>query len=189
MGRIKIIPEEEAEGPLRSLYQRISRARGGVADVLKIHSLLPQTLEDHFNLYSTLMFQIRFTRLRRELLEMIAVVVSAENKCGYCVAHHSVPLSRLLKDDELLRAIQDLDWTYLGQQLDPSVVAVLHLAEKITHHPSRVNAVDIQGLKDSDYSDEQILHIVLVINYFNYVNRNVLALGVELEPDYGPTCR
>lgn len=30
MGRIKIIPEEEAEGPLRTLYQRISRARGGL---------------------------------------------------------------------------------------------------------------------------------------------------------------
>jgi hypothetical protein len=29
----------------------------------------------------------------------------------------------------------------------------------------------------------------LVINYFNFVNRNVLALGVELEPDHETKCR
>ena len=33
------------------------------------------------------------------------------------------------------------------------------------------------------FSDREILDATLVISYFNFVNRNVLALGVELEED------
>lgn len=187
MPRIKVITDSEASSELKALYERIGIERGGVADVLKIQSLLPETLEDHFNLYYTLMFDLRRTGLKRDLLESIAVVVSAANKCDYCVSHHSKPLNRLIKDKELVDAIRWLDWSFLIDHMDERTYVVLRLAHKITIEPADVTDNDIDELKEMDYNDDQILQIVLLTNYFNFVNRNVLALGVELELDYDKT--
>jgi len=48
---------------------------------LKIHSLLPETLQAHLQMYRTIVFAKEV--LSRSQREMIAVVVSAANKCGY----------------------------------------------------------------------------------------------------------
>jgi len=40
-------------------------------------------------------------------------------------------------------------------------------------------------LRNAGFSDSAILDTGLVISYFNFVNRMVLSLGVELEEDSG----
>ncbi len=189
MARIQMINVEDASPALAKLYETISGARGGVANVLKIHSLLPQTMADHFQLYKTLMFDLRSTGIRRKLLEMIAIVVSSANHCHYCITHHSEPLRRLLKDDQKLTALQNRDWDYLRPKESERIVAVLLLAEKLTLAPSTVQDTDINQLHDLGYEDDQILQLVLVICYFNFVNRSVLAFGLEVEPDFEATCQ
>ncbi len=190
MAYIRMISETEATGNLAALYARIAGIRGGVSNVLKIHSLLPQTLEDHFNLYKTLMFDLsKATGLSRKLLEMVAVIVSGANQCDYCVQHHSVPLKRWVRDDSLLEALQKQYWGVLAKQLEHRILYALMLAVKVTLSPSQISDEDIHQLKDHDFSDEQILHLILTINYFNFVNRNVLAFGLELEPDFEKTTR
>jgi len=156
---------------------------------LTIQSLLPDTMQDHFKLYMTLMFNQRQTGIKRKQLEMMAVTVSALNKCNYCVAHHSVPLGMLLKNEKLLAALQNYDINILEDMLSPRDFALIRLAEKITRRPYDSSEEDINNLRECGFNDEQILHVVLVINYFNFVNRNVLALGVELEPDYQKACK
>jgi alkylhydroperoxidase family enzyme len=79
---IDVIPEEEAEGELAEIYdeERIPQT-GQVDSILKIHSLHPQSLRDHAQLYKTLMFgKHGLTRPEREL---IGIVVSAVNRCHY----------------------------------------------------------------------------------------------------------
>jgi len=81
MAWIKIIHEGEAEGELKKLYDRLVEPWGGVDNILKIHSLNPPSLSGHFELYKTLMRgRSDLTRVQRE---MIAVVVSSLNRCGY----------------------------------------------------------------------------------------------------------
>jgi len=189
MARITTINESEATGYLSELYERVADQRGGVSNVLKIQSLLPKTLSDHFNLYKTLMFATKTTGLPRKLLEMVAVIVSATNNCSYCVKHHSEPLYRLIKNGRLVEALQKRDWESLSQLVDQKTLAALSLAEKVTGRITEVAAGDIDRLKSLGYSDIQILHLVLVINYFNFVNRNVLVLGVELESNYPEMCK
>jgi uncharacterized peroxidase-related enzyme len=75
---IKIINEEEAVGKLKELYDSYGKK---VANILKVHSLFPESLEAHYNYYKTIMF--RKSPLSRAEREMIATVVSAENKCFY----------------------------------------------------------------------------------------------------------
>ena len=189
MARITIIPESEAKGELRAFYDQVSEKRGAVSEVLTVHSLLPETMKDHFKLYYTLMFEQRQTGITRKQLEMLAVTVSATNKCTYCVAHHSAPLRMLLKDEALLSALQNRDVLNLQKLLSSEDFALVLLAVKITSQPDTTSQEDIDNLRRHSFNDEQILHVVLVINYFNFVNRNVLALGVELESDYDKACK
>ncbi|RMH78315.1 MAG: peroxidase [Calditrichaeota bacterium] len=81
MAWIKMIAEAEAQGKLRELYERLQRDDGGVDNILKIHSLNPPSLEGHYRLYATLMRGK--SGLSRAQREMIAVVVSAANRCHY----------------------------------------------------------------------------------------------------------
>ena len=81
MAWIKTIHEDEADGELKQLYDKLVEPRGGVDNIMKIHSLNPPSLSGHFELYKTLMRgRSDLTRVRRE---MIAVVVSTLNRCEY----------------------------------------------------------------------------------------------------------
>lgn len=79
---INTVPESDADGDLAEAY-RISAdpQTSDVDHIMKIHSLNPQSLFDHFNLYKTLMYGK--SPLKRPQREMIAVVVSAINNCKY----------------------------------------------------------------------------------------------------------
>lgn len=76
-----MIDEDEAEGELARLYRRYRDPAGGVDNVLKIHSLSPASMKAHFELYRLLMRGP--SELSRAQREMIAVVVSAINRCHY----------------------------------------------------------------------------------------------------------
>lgn len=82
MAWIKMIEEAEAEGRLKEMYDRMIDPRvGRVDNILKIHSLFPETLQNHYDLYKTVMYgKHGLSRVERE---MIAVVVSVVNRCHY----------------------------------------------------------------------------------------------------------
>jgi len=81
MAWIKMIHEDEAEGTLKEIYKKLTEPWGGVDNIMKIHSLNVPSLMGHFNFYKTLMRgRSDLSRVQRE---MIAVVVSAVNRCRY----------------------------------------------------------------------------------------------------------
>lgn len=81
----------DAEGELETLYSELVAKRGKVANILKVHSLNPNAMGNHLDLYMTLMFGK--SGLSRTEREAIAVVVSASNDCAYCVNHHAEKLT------------------------------------------------------------------------------------------------
>ena len=81
MAWIEMSGEDEAEGDLAAMYRRLVEPWGGVDNILKIHSLNPPSLMAHFELYKTVMRGR--SGLSRAEREMIAVVVSAANRCHY----------------------------------------------------------------------------------------------------------
>jgi uncharacterized peroxidase-related enzyme len=82
MAWIRTIPEDEAEGELKTVYEAEKAPWGGVDNILKIHSLDPASLRWHLDMYRQLMYG-RGSGLRRAQREMIAVVVSSLNHCRY----------------------------------------------------------------------------------------------------------
>ena len=81
MAWIRMIAEDEAQGRLREQYEKLRGPWGGVDNILKIHSLNPDSLDGHFQLYRVIMRgPSELSKVRRE---MIAVTVSALNHCVY----------------------------------------------------------------------------------------------------------
>jgi len=79
---IRVIPGSEADDRLRELYARVADPESGDVDnILSVHSLNPDGLAAHVQLYRTVM---RGTEsLPKVDREMIAVVVSRANDCHY----------------------------------------------------------------------------------------------------------
>ena len=174
MAWINEIEEHDAEGELRAVYDELLKSRGKLANILQVHSLNPGALKTHVDLYMHLMFAQ--SGLSRKEREAIAVVVSANNECAYCVSHHYEPLTRYEKDPHVLSTIRDADTL---DALDDRLAGILQHAAKLTTNPDQVSADDVQKLRDLGLSDRDILDITLVTAYFNFVNRIALGLGVD----------
>ena len=81
MSWIEMIPEDEAKGVLKQLYEKYREPWGGVDNIIKIHSLNPKSMRTHYDLYAHAMRgKSDLSRVQRE---MIAVATSSINRCKY----------------------------------------------------------------------------------------------------------
>ena len=102
---IRTIAPKEADGKLKTLYDRIIGAGGQVDNILQAHALRPHTLEGHMALYKSVLHHFG-NSLETWILEAVGVTVSRINGCSYCVEHHYTGMKRLLQDDARAEAIK-----------------------------------------------------------------------------------
>src|SRR5215831_6023914 len=119
MAWIQMIDPDCADGQLKDIYREIASVRSGIAEVHRVQSLNARALRAHLELYRAVMFA-RST-LSRIARERIAVVVSAANRCAYCVAHHSEALRQLGDNPPL---VESLGRGELPVQLEPADLAL-----------------------------------------------------------------
>lgn len=175
---IDYVNEDEAKGELVYIYDEIKKKRGKLSNVMKIHSLNPDVIKKHMELYISIMFGK--SDLSRKDRELIAVVVSSINNCNYCVKHHAEALSHYWKDPEKLKKlIKDFNTIEFSEKTQEMLKYVFQL----TKSPNKICKNDINILKTKGFSDRDILDINLIVSYFNFVNRIVLGLGVEFSDE------
>ena len=178
MSWIEVVEAGEADGKLAEMYDALIKQRGKVSNILEVHSLNPDAMKNHLDLYMTLMFgKSGLSRLEREA---IAVVVSASNDCEYCVSHHAEALSHFIDDDETLTMLTSADGL---ETLEPRLSNIVRHAEKLTDAPSAMTESDLGELRAEGLSDQDILDLTLIVGYFNFVNRIALGLGVTYSED------
>jgi len=178
MSWITEIGTAEPGTPLDAAYQRLVQERGRVANILRVHSLRPEAMLHHLDLYMGLLFGPG--GLGRRQRELIAVVVSRANNCEYCVSHHREALARYLKDQQVLDAVcTDFRTADLGD----ADRAVADYADRLTRDPSSITEAALDALRDVGIGDADILLCNLIAAYFNFVNRIALGLGVSHDQD------
>ena len=94
------------------------------------------------------------------------------------MTHHRRGLRRLLRDDELLAAVE-ADWR--AAPVSSARSAMLRFAVKLTLDPGAMNESDVAGLRSEGFSDRDVLDIVEVTAYYAYANRIADGLGIGLE--------
>ena len=175
MPYIDVVGYDQSEGELREIYDNLIVSRGKLADVHIIQSLNPESIVNHMDLYMTIMFGK--SPLRRVQREMIAVVVSKNNDCDYCQLHHAAAVNHYWKD---VVKIEQLKADYSQLELSEVDMELCHFAKNLTQNPNHKNEESIENLKKLGLSDRAILDATLVISYFNFVNRIVLGLGLNI---------
>lgn len=177
MAYIETISESDATGKLGKLYKRFGNPDGTVDNVLKVHSLNPESLEAHGALYVQSLH--RKSPLSRAERELIGVIVSMANGCEYCIEHHSAGLRRLLPDDRT----HMVDEVAAGNvtSLTDRERALIGYAERLTSDPASIRAEDINAMRARGLTDREILDAAQVAAYFAYANRIVLGLGAAIE--------
>lgn len=178
MSWIEEIDVDDATGKLAETYAALIKQRGKVSNILKVHSLNPHAMNDHLDLYMTIMFGK--SGLSRAEREAIAVVVSANNQCSYCVNHHAEALRRYVKDEAVLSLLMSSEGL---ETLPPRLSLIVRHAEKLTTHPGAMLEGDLDELRAAELSDADILDITLIVGYFNFVNRIAMGLGVAFNAE------
>ncbi len=177
MSWIDVISGDEAAGELKKVYDRISKERGKLSNIMLVQSLKPSVMSAHLDLYLSIMFQR--SGLSRPERELVAAVVSYANGCGYCTNHHEEALRHYWKDDERVRLVVREGRHDLLSERHQAMIAY---AVKLTRNSSAVREDDVELLRAAGLADDDILDLVLVISYFNFVNRIANGLGVSFDP-------
>ena len=81
MAYIRLVPESEAQTPLKEIYEESQKREGRVTLFLQAHSLNPEALTHLLAFNRAIMFSP--TGLTRVQREMIATVVSQTNGCRW----------------------------------------------------------------------------------------------------------
>jgi len=115
------------------------------------------------------------TKLERE---MIAVTVSSENHCFYCLVAHGSAVRELSNDPQLGERIAA---NFRSAELPKKQEELLTFTKKLTKDPSEISENDRKKLTDVGYTDRDIWDISAIVGLFNMTNR--LASATEMEPN------
>ena len=180
---IKMISDEEADRELLDVLQLARTPHGTVDNVMRVHSLRPNTMRGHVVLYRAALHDDANT-LPMWLQETISSYVSILNHCGYSLANHWANARHLMNDDEKADRVEAaLHERQPEAVFDGHELALLRYAEKLTLTPGDMVQTDVDGLRDAGVDDGQILEANQIIGYFNYVNRCLNGLGVSTDND------
>ncbi|MBN9510194.1 MAG: peroxidase-related enzyme [Alphaproteobacteria bacterium] len=108
--------------------------------------------------------------------EVMALVVSAENRCEACVFAHAAALRKLTGQAEWAAAIAV---NYRRAELTARERALADYAVKATRGPAEVEPTDLDALRASGISEAGVLEAATVVAYFNFTNRLNSALGIR----------
>ena len=180
---IRMIPLEEATGKLAEMYERVKTPHGTVDNVMRAHSLRPQSMEGHVVLYRSVLHNPDNT-LPFWFLEVVASYVSMTNRCDYSLTHHWANARRLMNDPQRAELVRQAlaeakpEKAFSGKEL-----ALLNYARKLTAGVGDMVRADFDALKAAGCDDGEILEVNQVVAYFNYSNRLLNGLGVTTEGD------
>ena len=174
------VPDEASlDEETRTLLDKARRNVGFLPNVFAAYTVRPEHLRRwirHFN--EIMRGESQLTAAERE---MIGVVVSAENRCLYCLVSHGAELRQLIGDAVLADRIA---YDYRRADLDERTQAMLDYAVKITRTPVECSAADVDHLRSLGFSDQAIFDIAETAAMYNFTNRLASATGMLPNREY-----
>ncbi|MCY4453863.1 MAG: peroxidase-related enzyme [Immundisolibacterales bacterium] len=180
---IRMLSDEEAGEDLREALALARTPHGTVDNVMRVHSLRPNTLHGHVVLYRATLHDDANT-LPAWLQECIASYVSILNDCAYALANHWANARHLIGDDERAARIEAALAAHRPEDaFEGRELALMRYAEKLTLRPGAMERSDVDKMRAAGLDDGEVLEANQIVGYFNYVNRCLNGLGVTTEGD------
>ena len=177
-GRVTALALREGvlSGEMQAYFAKCDEKIGFVPNVLRAYAHDDAKLQAFATLYNGLMLAPSgLSKLERE---MIAVVVSSQNRCYYCLTAHGAAVRQLSGDPVLAEMLVQ---NYRAAELAPHHRAMLDFAVKLTEAPWSVEEPDRARLREAGFSDRDIWDVAAVASFFNMSNR--MASAVDMRPN------
>jgi uncharacterized peroxidase-related enzyme len=181
------VPDErELPERLQSLFAKARERVGFVPNVFRGYSYRPERFSAWFAHFRQLHEPTE--HLGDADREMIAVVVSAWNRCTYCIVAHGHALRAALRTElgaDLGERTADYiatNWRHAG--LDERRSAICEFAEKLTATPHQMAEGDLVRLREVGLTDEEIWDVAEIAAMYNFTNRMALATGQQPNEQY-----
>jgi uncharacterized peroxidase-related enzyme len=161
---------------MAAYFAKCEEKLGFVPNVLTAYAFDMAKLSAFVAMYNDLMLAPSgLSKLERE---MIAVAVSAQNRCYYCLVAHGAAV-RQLSGDPVLGELMVMN--YRAARLSQRERAMLDFAVKLTAEPWLVEEHDRAALRLAGFSDRDIWDIAAVAGFFNMTNR--VASATDMRPN------
>jgi uncharacterized peroxidase-related enzyme len=162
---------------MQAYFDKCQDKLGFVPNVLKAYAFDMAKLEAFVAIYNDLMLAPSgLSKLERE---MIAVAVSSQNHCYYCLVAHGAAV-RVLSDDPPLGELMAMN--YRVARLSKRQRSMLDFAVKLTEEPWKIEDADRDALRQAGFSERDIFDIAAVAAFFNMSNR--VASATDMRPNH-----
>ena len=170
------LPRAELSPEMQAYFAKCDEKLGFVPNVLAAYAFDSAKLGAFAAMYNDLMLAPSgLSKLERE---MIAVAVSSENHCYYCLVAHGAAV-RQLSGDPVLG--EQMAMNYRAARLPARQRAMLDFAVKLTVAPWTVQEEDRAALRDIGFGERDIWDIAAVAAFFNMSNR--MASATDMRPN------
>jgi uncharacterized peroxidase-related enzyme len=170
------LPAVPLSADMAAYFAKCEEKLGFVPNVLKAYAFDMAKLSAFVAMYNDLMLAPSgLSKLERE---MIAVAVSAQNRCYYCLVAHGAAV-RAFSGDPVLGELMVMN--YRAARLSKRERAMLDFAVKLTAEPWLIEEDDREALRRAGFSDRDIWDIAAVAGFFNMSNR--VASATDMRPN------
>ena len=176
MARVPYLDKDDLPEDARWLFERLEAGRGSVGNVFRTLAHHPQGLRGFMVLGTAVLERATLDPQLREM-----AIIRTGQICGaaYEVAHHEAIARRVGVPEEKVAWLGN--WDHTGVYT-PEEQAVIRYAEVMTRDAAVPDAV-FDPLR-SFLTDRQLVELTLTIAFYNLVSRFLVAMQVELEPEF-----
>ncbi|OYV33238.1 MAG: hypothetical protein B7Z80_24660 [Rhodospirillales bacterium 20-64-7] len=151
---------KHATGATAEAFDEAARQFGGVINLFRFAGNAPNVLKGFLALNSNLHDGIELTGKQ---VEQVAMLVSALNRCDYCVnVHMKVGTMQGASEAEMLAAIE-------GKAEDAKTQALLDYADEVVRNRGLIAPETLAKVRAAGFSDKALLETIGVIGLYTLI--------------------
>ncbi len=183
ISRLKVPALDELERPaVKGFFAKQQREEGLTSNWFRALSLNEGDLERLNGYLLPLLGTDGRVGLTDREREVVATVVSGENRCAYCHTNHANKLGKVAGDWSFGQRVA-IDHTQVSE-LTERERALADLAVLVNNHPQQIREEDYERLCALGLDDHLILEAISIAAFIGATNRIGIALAVPPNPEY-----
>lgn len=171
MPRLNVVKPDEATGPVKEIYEDLTKKMGKVVNIFQGMGNSAAALKAYLSMAGAL----AEGELSAEDREAVYLGVSQKNGCNYCVSAHTMIAKKVGLNDEQILNIRQFS------PESPKHKALLQFVTRVMETNGFVDDSEIAAVRDAGYSDGQIAEAVAFIGLATYSNLFNHVYDTELD--------
>ena len=155
---------------IKKFYNKLVEERGAVANIHKAFEDFSKGMIAHYDFYKIIMLKDPLP-LSKPQREYLAVATSKANKCPYCISHHEAAYD--FSNENISKLEKEI---------------FVKLSKELSNSPWKSYLIK-KEFKNNGFTNSQWQHAVMIVSYFNFVNRLALAMNLPLEDSFQNSCK